>query len=120
MAVRLGVGGPDVRSVLPGSAQAAWFAPDPQLAGDVAGYWTLVVRRPPGMVWVIPDGLVDITFRLDGPGTAWVTGPPTTPALNTHTGAIELLGVGLRPGAARRVLRTSAAALNASGSPSNH
>jgi AraC-like DNA-binding protein len=113
---------PRLTSALPGAAaRAAWYPPDPRLAAAIAGYWTLDVDAPPATLSVIPDGLIDLTFELElearGPGAAWVTGPRTEPATYTHPRAIHLLGVGLQPGAARRVLRASAAALTVEWQP---
>src|SRR5262249_3838837 len=110
---------PRLTSALPGAAaRVAWYPADPRLAAAIAGYWTLEVDAPPATIAIIPDGLIDLTFELPPPGTgapaaAWVTGAHTEPATYTHERPIRLLGVGLQPGAARRVLRASAAALAA-------
>jgi len=109
---------PRMTSILAGAdANLAWYAPDPRLAEHVAGYWTLDVDAPPATISLIPDGLVDLTFERGGDRAAWVTGPATAPATYTHHHSIHLLGVGLQPGAARRVLRASAATLDAEWQP---
>jgi len=104
-------------SFLPGTGlRFARHPPDPALAEHVECYWTVDVDRPPATVDLVPDGLVDVTFRYfetDGEGepAAFVTGPTTEHVRYRHERVVHLLGVGLRPGSAPALLGVPVAAL---------
>src|SRR3954453_1505426 len=104
-------------SFLPGTGlRFARHQPDPALAEHVECYWTVDVDRPPATVDLVPDGLVDVTFRYfttDGEGepAAFVTGPTTEHVRYRHDRVVHLLGVGLRPGSALALLGVPVAAL---------
>ena len=110
-------------SFLPGEGLSfARHAPDPALAEHVEFYWTVDVHRPPATVDLVPDGLVDVTFRYltgDGEGepAAFVTGPMTGHVRYRHDRPVHLLGVGLRPGSALPLLGVPVAALPPEWSP---
>jgi AraC-like DNA-binding protein len=101
-------------SVLPGEGlHFGRYAPDADLAAYVDSYWTLDVVRPPAVLSVVADGLVDLTFQLGDPPGAWVTGPLHGAETYTHDRPVRLLGASLRPGAALPVLGVSVASLPA-------
>lgn len=105
-------------SVLPGDGlRFGRYEPDASLAAHVDSYWTLDVDRPPAVLSVVPDGLVDLTFELGEHPAAWVTGPLRAAERYTHTRPVRLLGASLRPGAALPVLGVSVASLPAEWSP---
>ncbi|HEY6796194.1 MAG TPA: helix-turn-helix domain-containing protein [Kineosporiaceae bacterium] len=105
-------------SVLPGAGlHFARYAPDPDLRPVVESYWTLEVDRPPAVVTVIPDGLIDVTFDLGARPAVYVTGALTRPERYVHERPVGLLGVSLLPGAALPVLGTDVGSLPAGWTP---
>jgi len=105
-------------SVLPGEGlRFARYAADADLRGTVESYWTLDVERPPAVLTVIPDGLVDLTFDVGARPAAYVTGAVTRPERYVHEHPVSLLGVSLQPGAALPVLGADVASLPAGWTP---
>jgi len=91
--------------------------PPPDLIGSVACIWFM--KAPPG-AWewapIVPDGRVEIVLNLADPflhlsgrpirqPARLLVGPTTRPMSIRPTGAIDLVGIRLRPGAARTFIR---------------
>lgn len=108
-------------SVLPGEGlRFARYEPDLDLREAVEAYWTLDVTQPPAVITLIPDGLIDLTFDVGANPAAYVTGALDRPERYVHERPVSLLGVGLRPGVATRVLGVEAGSLPAEWTPLSH
>jgi len=105
-------------SALPGSGlRFARYPADAALRGVVESYWTLDVERPPAIVTVLPDGLIDLTFTLGDRPAAYVTGALAGPQRYVHEEPVGLVGVSLLPGAAPALLGVEVAALRGGWTP---
>ena len=99
-------------SILPDAGLRVTLHPPPALlSAHVETYWSLLVERPPAVVRVVPDGMVDVVFDLRA-RAVYVNGPRDQPATFTHQRPAELLGVSLRPGTSLALLGVSAASLS--------
>jgi len=105
-------------SALPGSGlRFARYPADEALCGVVESYWTLDVERPPAIVTVLPDGLIDLTFVVGERPAAYVTGALARPERYVHEEPVGLVGVSLQPGVAPAVLGVEVAALQGGWTP---
>jgi AraC-like DNA-binding protein len=106
-----GKGNQPARVYAAGPARYAEMAPPPDLASDIACFWTMRIDQDAGtfLQHLLPDLTVDVVSLNGRP--FFVRGPPTSATqLELQSGAI-LAGVRLRASVARRLLDRSPADL---------